>query len=105
MKKNRIKIVIDGTTTIAPKALNGDRVSVHNYKKKIKTANGMVDAGRWETGVVDSVSSGWHRYQDGAVKVNHTYEVILDRRTNNRYGESIKYLRLTVGDNGIEKIK
>ena len=91
--------------TYVPKAFNGDRVYVHNYKKKKKDPETgyLVDAGVWEWGVVYSVSTGWHKDPEtGKVTFSHHFDVVLDREVMNKYKEWNKSLRLTVGSDQIQ---
>ncbi len=88
---------------VYPKALNGDRVYVHNYKKKRKDSDGrMVDAGAWEWATVERVQTGWYRDKEGNVTFTHVYDVVLDRTVQDRCGEWHKRLRLTVCDDKLQ---
>lgn len=95
----------NNTITInPPKAFSGDRVLVHNYRKKKKHPDGhMIDANLWEFGKVTSVSSGWDRDREGNISVRHSYNIQLERTVpHKRWKGEVSYLFLTVNDNGLQ---
>lgn len=80
-----------------PKALTGDRVSVHNYRSK-------GPAPRWEDGEVIGFKTSFRIDEEtGEVTVSNSYDVLLDRRRTGRKAGNA--LILYVNDNGINLIE
>lgn len=82
-----------------PKAIPGQMVWVHNYKKKRKVDGRMVDAEVWEWATVGNVQTRYTEDEKGVFIAKHSYDVCLTRKGGRR---GLSTLGLYLSEQGIQ---